>query len=200
MKMNNLTNKRKKYFSLYEPREDSFLLEKNVEILAFGKVLDMGTGTGIQAIAAANNKNSRSVMAADINKEAVLQVLDLCLNKKIPVTVVQSDLFENIEEKFDTIIFNPPYLPDEDEEDSKLCPLQDCALYGGKEGYELTERFLIQAKNHLTKNGQILLLFSSLTQKNVVDAILKKEGYSFEQIDSMKLDFEELYIYKITHN
>lgn len=197
--MNPLPKKRKEESPLYEPREDSFLLERNVESLAFGKVLDMGTGTGIQAIAAANNKNSRSVMAVDINKEAVLYVLDLCLNKKIPVTVVQSDLFENLEEKFDTIIFNPPYLPNEDEEDFKLLESQqDCTLYGGKEGYELTERFLIQAKNHLTKGGQILLLFSSLTQKDVVDAILKREGYSFEQIDSMKLDFEELYVYRIT--
>ena len=187
--------------TLYEPREDSFLLERNVEKFAFGKVLDMGTGTGIQAIAAAKNKKVSSVIAADINKEAVLYVLGICVSKGMPITVTQSDLFENIEEKFDTIIFNPPYLPNECEEDSESSyNPKDKALDGGKQGYELTEKFLIQAKAHLTKGGQILLLFSSLTNKDIVDTILKREGYSFEQIDSMKLDFEELYVYKITNS
>ena len=58
----------------------------------------------------------------------------------------------------------------------------------------------MQSKTHLTEKGQILLLFSSLTNKNVVDAILKREDYSFDQVDLMKLDFEELYVYKIINN
>lgn len=196
--MNKIMSKEKKYFSLYEPREDSFLLERNVEKFAFGKVLDMGTGTGILAIAAAKNKKVKSVMAVDINKEAVLYVLDVCVSEGMPVTVVQSDLFENIDEKFDTIIFNPPYLPNEKQENSNSSyNLKDYALDGGEKGYEVTERFLVDAKKRLTEDGQILLLFSSLTNKNIVDAILRREGYKFEQVDSMKLDFEELYVYKI---
>lgn len=176
--------------NIYEPREDSFLLERNVEKYAKGKVLDMGTGTGILALAAAKNKKARSVTAADVNREAVLYVLDVCMNEGMPITVVQSDLFENIEEKFDTIIFNPPYLPNDGSSDK--------ALDGGKEGYEVIERFLTDAKNHLRSKGQILLLFSSLTDKKIVDAILKRENYKYKQLDSMKLDFEELYVYRIT--
>ncbi|MCK5107773.1 MAG: methyltransferase [Nanoarchaeota archaeon] len=174
---------------MYQPREDSFLLERNVENLAFGKVLDMGTGTGILAIAAAKNQKVKSVMAADINKEAILYVLDVCVNEGMPVTVIQSNLFENIDEKFDTIIFNPPYLPNDGP--------KDYALDGGEKGHELTEKFLMDAKTHLNENGQILLLFSSLTNKDIVDAILRRENYKFEQVDSMKMDFEELYIYVI---
>jgi len=174
---------------LYEPREDSFLLERNVEKFAFGKVLDMGTGTGILAIAAAKNKKVKSVMAVDINKEAVLYVLDVCVNEGMPVTVVQSNLFQNIDEKFDTIIFNPPYLPNNGP--------SDYALDGGEKGYELTKKFLIDAKVHLNENGQILLLFSSLTNKDIINAVLRKEKYKFKQVDLMKLDFEELYVYLI---
>jgi release factor glutamine methyltransferase len=188
--MSTIYEKRKgENFSLYEPREDSFLLERNVEKFAKGKVLDMGTGTGILAIAAAKNKKVKSVVAVDINKEAILYVLDVCINENMPVTVVQSDLFENINEKFDTIVFNPPYLPNQGPE--------DLALDGGEKGYELIENFLVQAKKHLTKEGQILLLFSSLTNKDIVDSILRREEYSFKQVDSMKLDFEELYVYRI---
>lgn len=175
--------------SIYEPREDSFLLEKTVIKYAFGKVLDMGTGSGIQAIAAAKNKKVRSIIASDINKEATTTALANAMSQGIPITVTQSNLFQNIQEKFDTIIFNPPYLPTQEP--------KDLALDGGKKGYELIEKFLKQAKTHLNKNGIILLLFSSLTNKQKIDEILNTNNYQFKEIDKFKLDFEELYIYKI---
>lgn len=48
---------------IYEPEEDSYLLEKYVKKLAKGKVLDLGTGSGIQALAA--KKTCKEVKAAD---------------------------------------------------------------------------------------------------------------------------------------
>ena len=59
---------------IYEPVEDSFLLNKYVDKLAFGRVLDVGTGSSIQAISAAKKKNVKSVLAVDINEEAVAQL------------------------------------------------------------------------------------------------------------------------------
>jgi release factor glutamine methyltransferase len=174
---------------IYEPREDSFLMEKAVKKYACGKVLDMGTGSGIQAIAAAKNKKVRSIIAVDINKEAVIIALHDAMKRGIPLSVQQSNLFDNIDEKFDTIIFNPPYLPTQKP--------KDLALDGGKKGYELIQKFLKQAKKHLEENGTILLLFSSLTDKSKVDEILTKNKYKFKEVDKLKLDFEELYIYKI---
>ena len=155
---------------IYEPREDSFLMEKAVKKYAYGKVLDMGTGSGIQAIAAAKNKKVKSVIAVDINKEAVMDTLQNAMKEGIPISVQQSNLFRNIDEKFDTIIFNPPYLP----RDPKL---KDLTLDGGKKGYELIQRFLKQANKYLENDGIILLLFSSLTDKDKVEEILTKNKY-----------------------
>ena len=94
----------------YEPREDSELLAKYVKKFAFGNVLDMGTGSGIQAITAAKKKSVKSVVAADIQEEVIENNKNNIKNKKIKFIV--SDLFSNIKnKKFDTIIFNPPYLP-----------------------------------------------------------------------------------------
>ncbi|MBN2454682.1 methyltransferase domain-containing protein, partial [Candidatus Woesearchaeota archaeon] len=56
----------------YTPREDSFLLAEAVKKEAFGDVLDMGTGSGIQAEAA--KAKAKSVTASDISKEAVAAV------------------------------------------------------------------------------------------------------------------------------
>ena len=59
---------------IYEPAEDSYLLQKYVKELAIGRVLDMGTGSGIQAITALKNLQVRLVLAVDINPEAALSI------------------------------------------------------------------------------------------------------------------------------
>lgn len=177
----------------YEPREDSYLILKHIKEYVKGAVLDMGTGSGILAEEAA--KYADEVIGADINEYAVKKAQEKYKNIKF----VCSDLFSYFRkhpQKFDLIIFNPPYLPeDKDEpEDIKLMTT------GGKYGYELIEKFLSQAKNYLKENGKILLLFSSLTNKNKVDEIISKNNYNCKEIDKQKLHFEELYIYLIKQN
>lgn len=175
---------------LYEPREDSFLLAKQVKKHARGKVLDMCTGSGIQAIAAAKKKTVTSVLAVDINKKALTYAQKKNHHKKI--IFLPSDLFSNVKETFDTIICNPPYLPNEPK-------LKDIALDGGKHGYEFTARFLCEAGSFLTKNGIILLIFSSLTNKPTVNDVIAKKGLVFKQLASEKFDYEELFVYHLLY-
>ena len=96
---------------IYEPSDDSFLLQKYVKKYASGKVLDIGTGSGIQTLTAL--ENTKYVLASDINLEAVKKVRTLGIN------VIKSDLFSSIKGKFDLIIFNPPYLPEDRNEDKE---------------------------------------------------------------------------------
>lgn len=168
---------------IYEPQEDSFLVEKCIKKFVNGKVLDLGCGTGILAKAALTR--SKDILAADINKESVNFV------KKQGINAIVSDLFSNINEKFDWIIFNPPYLPEDKNEDqeSKLCTT------GGPNGYETIEKFLSQAKKHLKQDGKILLLFSSLSGD--ILGIIKKYGFKAKLLEEKPLFFEKLYVYLI---
>ena len=177
----------------YEPREDSYLILKHIKEYAKGNILDMGTGSGILAEEAA--KYADDVMGADINDYAVKKAQEKYKNVKFVCSNLFS-YFKKNPEKFDLIIFNPPYLPeDKDEpEDIKLMTT------GGKYGYEIIERFLSQAKDYLKKDGKILILFSSLTNKNKVNEILTKNNYVYKEIDKLKLHFEELYVYLINQN
>lgn len=165
--------------AVYAPREDSYLLRKYVEIYAKGKVLDMGTGSGVQALAALTK--TKDVLAVDINENSIKEV------KKLGIQAKVSDLFSNVKGKFDLIIFNPPYLPHE-----AGLPV---ALSGGKKGNEVIVRFLRQAKSHLKKNGKILLVASSLTGS--IEQVCRRLGYKAEILETESYFFEKLSVYLI---
>jgi len=108
--------------SVYPPREDSELLLRWLpRLLKPGdRVLDMGTGSGVLAVAAA--KLARSVVAADISARAVKATRAAGKGMK-NLRVVRSDLFSGVTVKFDVILFNPPYLP-QDQHPQYLCEHQ----------------------------------------------------------------------------
>jgi release factor glutamine methyltransferase len=178
---------------MYRPREDSFFLSQTLENyfkkksqskIKKQKFLDMGSGSGIQAETLANFTKKENITCIDIDP-AVIKFLG-----KKGFNTVYSDLFSNIQEKFDFIIFNPPYLP-EHEHDKIL------DTTGGKKGDETILRFLIQAKKHLNKDGKIILLISSHTPREKIFELLESE-YKYKKIAEKKLFFEKLEIYEIS--
>jgi len=175
--------------SVYYPREDSTMLEKWVRKHSKGKVLDVGTGSGIQAIAAAQNHAVTSVLAADIQKGVIEYCKKNINNKKI--RFIQSDLFENIHGKFDTIIFNPPYLPRE-------LKLRDLTIEGGRKGYEVIERFLNDAAGFLKPEGIVLMVFSSLTKKEKVRQFISNSMLEFLELEKTHIFFEDIYVYLLS--
>ena len=179
---------------VYEPREDSFLLEKAVAGYAFGRVLDLGTGSGIQAIAAAAKPNVGAVVAVDVNPEALKQAQANAFLKGVEKKIVfkQSDLFAAIaSEKFDTIAFNPPYLPVSEEEN-----VGDIALESGESGRGLTERFLAEFEAHLNAKGIVLLLQSSVSGWEKTKKDLEGKGFAVETAGREKFFFEEIVVLK----
>ena len=173
---------------LYEPREDSRLLAKYAKKYAKGLVLDIGTGSGIQALEAAKKKNVKKVVAVDIQKDVVDYCKEKIKNKKIKF--MQSDLFSGVKGRFDTIIFNPPSLP----EDVRL---KDLTVDGGKKGYEVIERFLNEVSDYLKPNGMVLIIFSSLTKKEKVDEFIETSLLKSKILEKKHIFFEDLYVYLI---
>jgi|TARA_Y100000310_G_scaffold338878_1_gene429795 HemK-related putative methylase len=165
---------------MYEPQEDSYLLAKYVKKLARGRVLDIGTGSGIQAEAAL--KKSTTVTAVDRYKTKPFT--------NPHVRYKQSNIFSNMKGKYDTIVCNPPYLPQEGAKRHQ-------ELEGGKRGWEYVRRLLSKLDHHLAPKGQLLLVFSSLTDKGMVDELIHEQGYVREQLEQQSMFFEKLYCYAI---
>lgn len=178
--------------NVYMPQDDTYLLCDAVDEFAKGKVLEIGCGSGFISIEAA--KNGHEVTCVDINPYAIEYTKKLAEEEKVKIECFESDLFEKVVDEYDTIIFNPPYLPKDDREPNDLITV---ATTGGEQGYELIERFFSDVDNYLKKEGNILLLFSSLTKKEKVDELIALYGFKAEKIRESKFFFEKLYVYLI---
>jgi len=177
--------------TIYDPQEDSYLLEESVKKYSRGTVLDMGTGSGIQGIAALSRKEVSGVAFCDVNLEALGYVKQRIPETTKKVSFIHSDLFSKISKKlkFDTIIFNPPYLPEDELDKEKLITT------GGKEGNEIILKFLEDAKLYLAMDGQILLLFSSLSGKGAIAEKIRELGYDKNLLSKKGMFMEQLYVY-----
>ena len=164
---------------VYPASEDSYLLLQTVNKNVHGRCLDMGTGSGIIAHELVSLPLVRQVVAVDVDKEVISS-----FEKKRKIDLVHSDLFENINGKFNFIFFNTPYLP----QDKGII---DPALYGGKKGYEITLRFIENLSYHLDLNGKCYFLISTLTNPNVVEKSLNDHLFDFKVVHRLKISFED---------
>jgi release factor glutamine methyltransferase len=148
--------------AVYEPAEDTFLFGENLEVKDGDQVLDMGTGCGLLGILAA--KNAKNVIAVDLNPNAIqCAKMNAKLNHvQDKIHFVQSSLFSalNLKASFDLILFNSPYLPSEDGEESSWIGR---SWAGGPSGRNVVDRFITQVPLHLKRHGRILLMQSTLT-------------------------------------
>ncbi len=156
--------------NVYKPAEDSFFFAKQLNSVRNSQVLDMGTGCGILGIVAASQDNH--VVAVDINPYAVrCAKRNARLNQvENSMCFLQGDLFKplRLEEKFDVVLFNAPYLP---EKPADAWDWLDKAWNGGLSGRHVINRFVLGVPSHLKTEGKAFLLISSITG---IDEILRK--------------------------
>ena len=97
-----------------------------------------------------------------------------------------------MDEEFDLILFNTPYLPCEEGEKYENLKLIDKAIYGGKNGYEVIERFILEVGKNLQFGSSCVMVFSSQSNFYYIKDILKRNFYQFELLESLEVFFEEL--------
>jgi len=172
---------------VYEPCEDSFLLAQAALSIIHNseKVLEVGCGSGIISAVIKNNTQAK-ITGIDINPHAAK------CTKDNGVDVIRGNLLSCIKGKFDIIIFNPPYLPTNDEE--RTSDWINVALDGGNDGRKIINLFLEEASGHLVENGQILMLVSSFTGIEDVKSKMISLGYYVEEKIKERYMFEELLV------
>ncbi|MGQ4892416.1 MAG: HemK2/MTQ2 family protein methyltransferase [Candidatus Njordarchaeia archaeon] len=198
IKINKTTIEIKLCKNVYPPDEDTFLLLDEIKNLDLKnkKVLEIGTGTGIIAITCA--KKGAKVTATDIKLEAIKCTQKNAKLNNVKIETKQGNLFQPVKgEKYDLIIFNPPYLPENPETDKYLNEKDKQDLIGGKHGNETAIQFIKQLKNHLKPNGQALLIQTSLTNIQETLKQAEKTGLKTQITKQKNLPREILHLIKI---
>ncbi|HPF83358.1 MAG TPA: peptide chain release factor N(5)-glutamine methyltransferase [Bacilli bacterium] len=138
-------------------------------------ILDIGTGSGCIAITLKKQlENMANVDAIDISEDAleVAKKNSTVLNTKI--NFFHSNIFENVSNKYDIIISNPPYISyDEEIMDIVKNNEPNLALYATNDGLYFYEQILKDASKYLN-NRSIIAFEIGYTQGNKIKEIAKK--------------------------
>lgn len=112
-------------------------------------IIDLGTGSGCIAITLKKKINS-NVSAIDISKEALEVARENAKKNKVEINFIQNDMLDNISDKFDVIISNPPYISKNEEiQDIVRKNEPSLALYADNEGLYYYEKIIKQSKKNL---------------------------------------------------
>ena len=168
------------------PREDTeILVQKAIDIARQNcndnkkiEILDMCTGSGCIAISLAKYIKYAYVDAVDVSEKALEIARENAEMNNVKVNFIQSDLFENIEKKYDIIVSNPPYIALDDisnlQNEIKHEPI--LALNGGYDGLDFYRKISKESKNYLKDNG-VLLFEIGFNQGQDVSSILNYNDY-----------------------
>ena len=167
--------------SVLIPRQDTeTLVEEALKIIRPGmKVLDMCTGSGCILISILKNVVDVEGFGYDISKQALNTAKENAKLNNVNATFERSDLFEEVVDKFDVIVSNPPYIPTEVigglmPEVAVYEPIQ--ALDGKEDGLHFYRRIVADASRYLNENGRLLFEIGH-DQGDAVSTLMTEAGY-----------------------
>lgn len=187
---------------VYEPAEDSFLLidalEKDLEYLKKKNptfCLEVGSGSGVVITAFGMAFPQTFCISTDVNLKACVMSKQTAAYNKVNLDACNMDLASSFtNNKFDVIIFNPPYVVT----DSDECGGTDitASWAGGTKGREITDRLLNMIPKKLANDGVFYLL---LIEENIPDEvvqIMSSHGYMSETVVKRKVRNEQQLVIK----
>lgn len=173
--------------------EDTLLLIKAVESLGCkDKCLEIGSGRGYVTSLLA--KKCFYLIAIDVDQTATLEtkrrVEDKGISSKVDVVCCKGLSAVREGKLFDAIIFNPPYLPNQE-------GLKDVTVDGGPEGVEVTLELLRDSLARLNKDGEVRFISSTLANLSMLLSKVSEMGVKHSLEEEIPLFFERLYVIKV---
>ncbi len=176
---------------MYAPSDDTFLLADCIRQYNGRWALEIGVGSGL--LLDILEKNFTYVAGSDID----LRALQHCKQKKasspanLLLVCCDAALAFGIG-KFDLIISNPPYLPNDEEN------ILDPTVHGGPTGIEATVHFINSALPLLAVDGKLLIVISSLANSSAFDKVVLENNIHKKIVREKRLFYETLSIVELS--
>jgi release factor glutamine methyltransferase len=178
--------------NVYDPSDDTWLLIESLDVRKGDRFLEVGCGAGLVAIAAA--RFGARVTAADRNLHALKLARDNARRNQVSIRLARADLLRGLRpDKFETIAFNPPYLPTHAHE--RLPGEINRAFDGGPTGRDVALDFLAQLAP--TPPERCLLLASTLQDTILLEKEFERLGFQFSVKRQIALSHETLLVYDL---
>jgi release factor glutamine methyltransferase len=158
------------------------------------RVLDMGTGSGVNAILAAGA--ARRVLAVDINPVAVAAARANAEANGVAerVEVRESDVFSAVEGEFDLIVFDPPF--------RWFTPRDLLEAATTDENYRAMTEFFRSARGHLAPGGRMLISFGTSGDIGYLRGLMDEQGFRVEAVAQRDLTREgvriDYFVFRLT--
>ncbi|NKQ57104.1 methyltransferase [Amycolatopsis sp. K13G38] len=160
------------------------------EVGAGERVLDMGTGSGVNAILAASQ--GASVLAVDINPDAVTTARNNVRRNGFEdlVEVRENDVFGAVEGAFDLIVFDPPF--------RWFRPRDSFEMASTDENYAAMTRFFGEARTHLTPGGRMLVFFGTTGDLAYLLHLAEGAGFSHTVLAERESGDDAYFTYRMS--
>jgi release factor glutamine methyltransferase len=175
---------------VYLPSDDTWLMAETVLQFRPRRFIEIGTGTGLIAIAAA--RNGAEVTATDLNPQALALARENAKRNQVDLRLVRADDLKGLrQDRIDLMAWNPPYLPTDT--DDHLPGMLNGAFDGGPDGLGPTRKVLKRYRGP----APLLLLTSTLQPAGLFEAALQDAHLESEILGSQKLPFERLDVHQV---
>jgi release factor glutamine methyltransferase len=144
------------------------------------RILDVGTGSGVIALSLVAKFPEVQILAVDVSDDALSLAAENAAKLGLTdrIRFQKNDLLENLNERFDLIVANLPYIAMQDRQLLSREVLHDpeVALFGGERGDEIIRKLIEQAPSRLNPGG-LLALEIGLGQAEELERFLREKNY-----------------------
>lgn len=182
-------------FETEELVENTLFLIKKIFKDRIVNILDIGCGSGVIGLTMKIKHPQSNVDLIDISKDA-LEVATINKNNlNVDANIYYSDIFSNVDNKYDVIISNPPYIKENEEIEQIVVDNEPhLALYGGVDGLDYYKRILDNVVKYL--NDTFLIAFEiGYQQKEDIIELVNKSMKNVEIIAKKDLSGKDRMIF-----
>ncbi len=158
-------------------------------------IIDLGCGSGVIGLTLEKKVSTRSVDLIDISQKALEVANKNCGKLNSKAQLIQSDMFSNVEKKYDVIISNPPYIRNQEEIEEIVKNNEPAlALYGGEDGLDCYRKILKEIKPHM-KEKCLIAFEIGMDQKEAICQLIETYLDSVEIICKQDLSGRDRMIF-----